>query len=46
MTLPDKDLEEMIAEGKPVEIQCQYCNKTYTYSVEELQQIKEGKCGK
>lgn len=46
MTLPDKDLEEMISEGKPVEIQCQYCNKTYTYSVEELQQIKEEKCGK
>lgn len=43
-TLPVKDLDEMIAEKKPIEIRCQYCDKVYTYSTEELQAIRKAKC--
>ena len=34
-----KDLNEMIQEGKPVELNCHFCNTNYTFSVEELKQI-------
>jgi len=36
-----KDLNEMIQEGKPVEIKCHFCNTAYTFSVEKLGQILE-----
>jgi molecular chaperone Hsp33 len=34
-----EDLEEMIAEDKPTEVNCHFCNTNYTFSVEELQQL-------
>jgi molecular chaperone Hsp33 len=34
-----KDLNEMIQDGKPVEVNCHFCNTTYTYSVEDLKEI-------
>lgn len=34
-----KDLEEMIQEGKPVELNCHFCNTNYTFSVEELKEL-------
>ena len=34
-----KDLNELIQEGKPVELNCHFCNKNYTFSVEELKEI-------
>ncbi len=46
-TLPTTDLKEMIEEGKPIEIKCQYCNKTYDFSTDELKEILDSKtCGK
>ena len=35
-----KDLDEMIADAKPIEVKCQFCNKAYTFSVEELKGLR------
>ena len=29
----------MIEEGKPIEAGCQFCNKKYSFSVEELEEL-------
>lgn len=34
-----KDLEEMIRDGKPVEVGCHFCGKRYTFRVEELERL-------
>ncbi len=36
-----KELQEMIDEGKPIETGCQFCGKTYDFSVEELKAMLE-----
>ena len=36
-----KDLKEMIDEGKEVELNCHFCNRNYTFDVEELKEILE-----
>lgn len=39
VSLGKKELKEMVAEGKPVEVKCDFCNATYTFSVEDLKAI-------
>lgn len=34
-----KDMQEMIEEGKDIEVNCHFCNKNYTFSVEKLKQL-------
>ncbi len=34
-----KELNEMIQEGKPIEMNCHFCNSNYTFTVEELKEI-------
>lgn len=34
-----KELNEMIQEGKEIELNCHFCNTNYTFSVEELKEI-------
>ena len=34
-----KDIQEMIDDGKPIEVKCHFCNTAYHYSVEELKNI-------
>lgn len=34
-----KELQSMIAEGKPVNLNCHFCNTDYTFSVEDLKRI-------
>lgn len=36
-----KDMDEMIADGKPVEVKCHFCNTAYVFSVEELKKIRK-----
>lgn len=36
LSIGKKDIEEMIDEGKEVEVNCHFCNKKYVFSVEEL----------
>lgn len=34
-----KDIEEMIQDGKDIEMHCHFCNTSYNFSVEELKEI-------
>ena len=44
LSLGDKDLQEMISEGKEVELHCHFCNKNYVFSVQEVERLmKAGK---
>lgn len=31
----------MIEDGKPIEVNCHFCNKNYTFSVDELKNMLE-----
>ena len=33
-----KDLKEMVRDGKPVEVNCHFCSKKYTFTPEEMQE--------
>lgn len=35
------EIEEMIRDGKPIEVKCHFCNTAYEFSVEKLGQILE-----
>ena len=39
MTVGEKELRSMIDEGKPVELNCHFCGKTYTFSVKDLERM-------
>lgn len=41
MSIGKKDLQEMIEDNKPIEVNCHFCNSHYTFSVEELQEMLE-----
>lgn len=34
-----KDINEMIQEGKPIEVKCHFCNTAYEFTVEDLKRI-------
>lgn len=38
-SLGKKEIQEMIDEGKDIEITCNFCNSKYTYSIDELKQL-------
>ena len=40
-SLPKKDLEEMIAEGKDTEVVCHFCNRHYVFSAGDLKRLLE-----
>ena len=37
------ELREMIAEGQDISVSCQFCDKVYSFSVDELHRIAEAK---
>lgn len=39
-SLGKKELDEMIADGEPITINCQFCGGSYTFSVEDLQRLR------
>lgn len=39
-TIGKKGLEELIAEGKDIEVTCDFCDKRYTYSLDDLKRIR------
>lgn len=39
ISLGRAELDDMIKEGKEIEIKCQICNKAYNYSIDELKKI-------
>ncbi|MCM1159909.1 MAG: Hsp33 family molecular chaperone HslO [Roseburia sp.] len=39
VSIGEKDIREMIEDGKEIEVNCHFCNKNYTYSIEELKEL-------
>ena len=39
-TLSKKDLEDIINDGEAIEVKCQFCNRAYHFSVEELKEMR------
>ena len=42
-SLPREELQEMIDDGEPVEVCCQFCGKRYIFQIPEVQAILNGK---
>ncbi len=38
--ISSEDLDEIIADNKPVEVRCQFCNHKYEFSIEEMKKIR------
>ena len=41
ISLGKKELDGMIRDGEPVEVNCDFCGRSYTFDVEELQGLLE-----
>ena len=41
ISLGRKELGEMIQDGRPVEVNCDFCGRSYAFAVEELQELLE-----
>lgn len=39
ISIGKKDIQEMIDDGEPIEVNCHFCNENYHFSVEELKDI-------
>jgi molecular chaperone Hsp33 len=39
ISIGKKDIQEMIDDGEPIEVNCHFCNTHYNYSVEELKDM-------
>ena len=39
ISIGKKEIKDMIADGKPIEVTCHFCNTNYEFSVEELKEI-------
>lgn len=39
ISIGKKDIQEMIDDGKPIEVNCHFCNKSYTFDVPELREM-------
>ena len=42
LSIGKKELDEMIEEGKEIELNCHFCNKNYVFSVDELKDLVKG----
>lgn len=43
ISIGEKDLQEMIDENKPIEVNCHFCNTNYEFTPEELRTLKAGR---
>lgn len=41
ISIGKKDLQEMIDDGKSIEVNCHFCNKNYEFTVEDLKKLYE-----
>ncbi len=39
VSIGEQEIREMIQEGKPIEVNCHFCNTNYTFTPEELKEI-------
>jgi molecular chaperone Hsp33 len=42
ISLGEKELKDMIAEGEPVQLHCHFCGEDYSFSIDELKEIVKG----
>ena len=42
-TISRQDLEEIINDGEEIEVKCYFCNSAYTFGIDELNEIMEGR---
>ena len=43
ISLGEDDVKDIIADGKPIEVRCQFCNKRYEYTVDELVKLRSNR---
>ena len=43
LSLPEKDIQEMIDDGKEIEMTCRFCDSIYKFSVDELIEIRDSR---
>ena len=41
ISVGEKELQEMIDDGKSIEVKCHFCNKAYDFDVNELKEMLE-----
>ena len=41
MSIGERELEEIERDGKPISVTCQFCDKIYEFSVDEIRKLKE-----
>lgn len=46
ISIGEKEIKDMISDGKDVELHCHFCNTDYIFSIEDLQQILKDAKGK
>ena len=39
ISIGQKEISDMISENKDIEVNCHFCNTSYTFSVEELKRL-------
>ena len=39
ISIGKKEIQDMINEGREIEVNCQFCNKHYKFSVDELEDM-------
>lgn len=39
--LNKNDMDDIIADGKPIEVKCQFCNHKYNFEIDELKKIRK-----
>ena len=39
ISIGKRDIQEMISDNKNIEVNCHFCNTSYTFSVEELKEL-------
>ena len=39
ISVGEKELKDMIADGKPIEVNCHFCNTNYNFSIDDLQKM-------
>ena len=39
ISIGGKEIQDMIDEGKSIEVNCHFCNKNYEFTVDELKEL-------
>lgn len=40
LSLGEEDMKSILEDNKPVEVKCQFCNRAYEFSIEELKELR------